>query len=1307
MVKIFKRASIVIGFVLTAVIMAMLGIQLYLNMEQVQEKIQARVNQAIPGTLTWSSNRFSILRGEMELKHVRLTGPDNKKVIELARFSIHISWAGLLKGELSVHDVLLEDPHVYLVKDRSGNFNLIQALYTPGHTLSKSDKNGGLPFNILFRQVNVTNGSIQYNTPEEAAGNRIDGLEFQNVNIMVTDGNLFKHSGRIFCRIAKGNIQIKGVRTDIDHLSFKANVRKDRISGLLFDMTTDGLYARITGTVEKPFSNKPMLDLRLNSRAFLSKLRHFMALGPDFSGEIQADSNLKGTIENPDIRLQLGYKGGKLAGRQIQRIHLKCRLKNKRLNIIDANADTPWGRFDIKGDMDFGKALSDGVLASTFVSDAVSYKFLIRQKASQLENIAPDISGVKGTVHAVIGLEGKGIDPKSIRAETTLELYAEKLTAAKMRSPIDVHVKAQAGMANGRITVLNLAADTHGVHIEMTGSYDVNSRQTLARFGLNAPDLSEILLKLGVKGVRGMVNIAGKMSGTLSAPSIDARLKGERLKFENVRFDGAEANFRFSKGRLFLNRGEITSGNSKVDLSGDVQIFNPRNLGPLHHPVFTAALTGSSLSLKDFVQGMAGKFDLNGRIKGDIAHPMGKFEVYGKKVDFGIQKIHSVRLTSRIDGRRMEIEPLMLAIVPGEKIVLNGWISLDKHYELHMASNEISIKNIQKLRFLKTSNGKISFDLGGKGKFSNPQLKGKAIVEDLTFNDKKLGKIPFNIGIENRTAYIDGGLNFDLKATYGLQTRFFSTSARFDHTVLTPYLQLFGKKDLSGNITGIIDVKGKIREPLMIDGGIKIDQLALFWKNKTVITGRDLGVFVNKNEISIPKMRLSLLEHGHFTVSGSGKLWKNIDLKAEGIIPFSVLPVFTDSISDAGGKARISLHVSENGLQPTFDFDAALENGSIVVSGLFQKFHDINGHVRATPKAVTFDNIQGMLGAGRFGLSGAVDLDRYRWSNIGLKLKADNLPITIPDRLDVRLSAELDARGSPKKSLIIGDVMILDGRYTKDVRLNPIEGIDNIGQESRVVPSPTSETPWPIFDNMGLDCRIKYKDPFVVDNNIALLTIKPDLHVRGTVNQPLITGRAEVESGTVYFRKNEFNVKKGVLDFINPYKIEPAVDIQGDVKIRQWTVTLSVSGTLDNLKFNLSSNPSESEQDILSLLITGKTTKELIAGQGGSLLSPKQMLADVLAENAQKEIKNATGLDIVALEYNGVNNGGTSDGVNVTLGKELSKRVAVKYGAQTQNAKVIQKVIAEYKFLETLLMNTFEDTEGNYGAGIQFRLEFR
>ena len=1301
--KILKRISIITALVLAVVLLAVLGIQRYLNSEQVKEKIQARVNQAIPGTLTWESGRFSILKGEIELKNVRLTGPDNNRVIALDRCSVHISWINLLKGELGIQVLLLENPHVYLVKDRSGNFNVIQALYTLKHPLPESGKKSGLPFNILLHQLKVTNGFVQYNALEQTAGKSMDRVIFKDVNLTITDGDLLKRRARVFCRIAGGNLQVDDIRAEIDQVSFKATVQKDRMSEMLFHMKADGFSIDITGTVENLFTNTPVLDLRLKSGASLSKIKDLISPGPGFSGEIQMDSNLKGPILNPDIDLALRYTGGKLVGRRIHGCYLRARLKNKHLNIGDANADTPLGRFDIKGDVDFDKAFSNNRSHSAFDADAVSYTLFIRQSAPHLEHI-PGISGLKGAIRASIEIEGKGIDPRSLRGESNLLIYGDKLTAGKIQLPIDAQVKVKAGMANGRVTIHSLTAAANGARLEMNGSYDVFSRKTFARFGLNAPDLTQIMSKLGVKGIIGKANITGEMSGTLSDPLMEARLKGERLNFDGIRFDSADANLLFSKGRLSLNGGKITSGTSVVDLSGDVRIFDSSNKRILRHPEFTAELVGKGLSLEDFFKGATGKFDLKGRFKGNMDNPKGKLDVHGENINLGFQKIHSLQLSSRIDDRFVHIDPLTIAIVPGEKIVLKGRVSMDRHYDLHMAARGISIRNIQKLAFLKTDSGKISFILDGKGEYSNPTFKGKAILSDLMLNHKTLGKILFNIGVENQTAYIDGGPGLDLKATYKLRTKSFSIFARFDQTDLTPYLQLFGNKELNGAITGIIDVNGQLRAPLRIDGAIKIARLAIFWKNAALVTGRDLGIFVDKDEITIPEIRLSLLEHGYFTISGAGKLWRNIDLNAEGIIPFSFFSMITDSVSDAGGQARISLHVSGNNSKPAMEFDAVIEGGHATIPGLFQKIHDVNGHIRATLKTVTIENLKGMLGAGRFELSGRGDLDRYRLSSFGLKLKTDNLPITIPDLLDVRLKSDLNVSGSPDKSQLKGDVTILGGRYIKDVRLNPIE---SIGLESRAVPPATSTTSWPIFDNMELDCRIRYREPFVVDNNIALLTIKPDLHVYGTVNHPLISGRAEVESGTVYFRRKEFNIKKGVLDFINPYKIEPTVDIQGDVKIREWTISLKVSGTMENLKFDLSSDPSESQQDIISLLITGKTTNELIAGQGGSSLSPKQMLADVLAENAQKEIKNATGLDVVALEYNAAKNSQESDEVKVTVGKELSKRVTVKYGVQTKSTKVIQKVITEYKFLETLLMNAFEDNDGNYGAEIQFRLEFR
>jgi len=271
--KYVKWVSIGIGSIIVVVLIAVLGIQFYLNTEQARQRIQAKVNQMIPGTLTWRQNRFSVLGGKLELNHVQLTGPKNHKLMELERFSIHISWIGLLRGELIVHDLLLENPNVSLVKDRFGDLNLIQAIYTPGDKPSESGKNGGFPFNILIRQLRVINGFVHYSIDKDTAENQKDQVVFQKVNLKLTNGNLLKQSGRIVCQIENGKIQTKGIQTLVDQLSLKADVQKDRIDNLLFELNTDGIYANITGTIENLFAGKPILDLTVIQRdIFLNRV---------------------------------------------------------------------------------------------------------------------------------------------------------------------------------------------------------------------------------------------------------------------------------------------------------------------------------------------------------------------------------------------------------------------------------------------------------------------------------------------------------------------------------------------------------------------------------------------------------------------------------------------------------------------------------------------------------------------------------------------------------------------------------------------------------------------------------------------------------------------------------------------------------------------------------------------------------------------------------------------------------------------------------------------------------------------------
>jgi translocation and assembly module TamB len=267
--------------------------------------------------------------------------------------------------------------------------------------------------------------------------------------------------------------------------------------------------------------------------------------------------------------------------------------------------------------------------------------------------------------------------------------------------------------------------------------------------------------------------------------------------------------------------------------------------------------------------------------------------------------------------------------------------------------------------------------------------------------------------------------------------------------------------------------------------------------------------------------------------------------------------------------------------------------------------------------------------------------------------------------------------------------------------------LEAVGQKKREEAPPPREITQPFLKNMSLDISISRRNPFLVDNNLAQLEISPDLRLTGKLNNPIVSGRAEIDSGTISFQKKTFVVKKGVVDFLNPYKIEPTLDIESEVRIRTWTIFLEITGTPDRLTFKLTSEPPEEEGDILSLLLFGRTTHELIEGAGGTSQSTAQMVAELVSMTFGEDIKEATGLDILEIETQEPGDEEASDRVKVTIGKELSKRMTVKYAVESKAAEMVQSTIAEYKLLETILLSGFQDSRGIFGGELQFRLEFR
>jgi translocation and assembly module TamB len=351
------------------------------------------------------------------------------------------------------------------------------------------------------------------------------------------------------------------------------------------------------------------------------------------------------------------------------------------------------------------------------------------------------------------------------------------------------------------------------------------------------------------------------------------------------------------------------------------------------------------------------------------------------------------------------------------------------------------------------------------------------------------------------------------------------------------------------------------------------------------------------------------------------------------------------------------------------------------------------------------------LDTGSFELKGEINHEYFKPIKMNLDFTGNNLPVEIPDTLSLLLNSRIQITGENGKGEAKGEIVMVNGSYYRDVNINLLL-LETIGKRSRSVSTPSKPLELPFFKEIDLDIDVSHREPFLVQNNLSEMEIASDLTIGGTLSQPVINGRADVTDGVITFKKKTFTIKKGVIDFVNPYKTEMSIDIESIATIRDWDITLTLKGTPNNLDLSLSSDPSESDADILSLLVFGKTSTELTNGETENQTSTRELLTNILAETLAEELKDATDMiDILELETGDEDDEDDedtdSDRVKVTMGKHLSDRMTVKVAVESKDGEMVQRAISEYKFLEHILLSGFQDTQGIFGGELVFRIEFR
>jgi hypothetical protein len=595
--------------------------------------------------------------------------------------------------------------------------------------------------------------------------------------------------------------------------------------------------------------------------------------------------------------------------------------------------------------------------------------------------------------------------------------------------------------------------------------------------------------------------------------------------------------------------------------------------------------------------------------------------------------------------------------------------------------------------------------VGGKVRVDDPTLKG-----NITLLNSPAG---LNVGVqmtEGDVARIMSGLDLRLPlrgtGSGDFQVLNGKDSIRVEGTFLSPLLR-FGPEELR-------DVKGN----LVWDGGsISFPELSFGIRGGKVKTGWQLGVRTGDLEvdaagegINLDTFRPDLAGRLSFAFQGRGKLdgkdvasgWLKVsDLRA-GPFPlvqaggditlratreslglsvrggfasaendFSVdseIPLASNSLSVdfKGGFSDMDLIFPWRGVKGRLDYEGKIRgtpdsprlNGVMNIRGpvlplpqFAQAVTDFSGNVEVEGGRFLIRSFKGKLGGGEVEGSGEVTLGKG--GEIGIDCSAQGKKMVLSPLERTRALADATVRliRDRRRFVLEGDVSVQRLLWRREIQ-------EKFSFSSR--PYPQSQPKPGFFDDLTLDIRLKADDNAWVENSLGRARGRFDLSITGDVKAPVILGTIETLSGQAVFQDRKFQILRGRLSFFNPSSVEPYLDFRAETFVKDYRVTITLTGLASRLRPQYSSSPPLPPEDVLALLALGESFKRQYRTETSSQLSTASLLSFTLTERAQRRAEKLFSLDRFRIDPFLLGSSAEMT-ARLTIGKKLSRDFFIYY----------------------------------------------
>jgi outer membrane protein insertion porin family len=385
--------------------------------------------------------------------------------------------------------------------------------------------------------------------------------------------------------------------------------------------------------------------------------------------------------------------------------------------------------------------------------------------------------------------------------------------------------------------------------------------------------------------------------------------------------------------------------------------------------------------------------------------------------------------------------------------------------------------------------------------------------------------------------------------------------------------------------------------------------------------------------------------------------------------------------------------------RPDYGGRITVRDGRLRLIGYPQSLESIDAEAVLAGQTLTLTSFHAVQGGGEIAATGRVEFTGVVPTSLTAEFTGANVSAKYPEGFKGTYQGTIGIEGTRKRATISGRIEVVRGLYSKDFDVGLFGG-------SHREFDAAAESPFP--RNIFLDVDIVAPGNVWLRNDVASVEAEGQIHLGGELARPEVTGHFNLlPGGTVTYRDVEYRIDYGTLDQTDPKRINPYLEFRGHTKVAEYDIALRIEGTLDKFEYELTSTPPLDSQDIISLLVTGKTL-DTLSGSATAAAVPTDMaayyFAGLLNTTFGKQIQTSLGIDTLAITPQ-LLKGESDPTARVTVGKQVSDTVKIAFSqdigtAQKQTYSVSWDATRRIRFVAE------DDTEEGLGGELQYARQF-